>query len=438
MSILQEKSLLFNSKKKISIAAEDISSDAGLLLIADFLKVFNVGNVFERAFRPDDKRILKHKNFENLLQLVLQIIAGYRRDDDADELRNDPVFKEIIGTNSLASQPTISRFISGMTEKDFMQLKEIMKVFRIYAYSIKCPETIILDLDSTLLATYGKQEGEAFNFHYQKNGYHPLVCYDGKTGELIDIKLREGTDYSCTGVDEFITPIMADYFGRYPDTTLLLRGDSGFATPKLYKACESNATSYAIRLKRNKVLSKLAEDMREDLYDLMRKDAVSYQVAYGEFMYKAASWEYPRRVVCKLEKPSGVCTINETFVVTNMDLSPQAVIEFYCDRGQMENYIKESKNGFFFDSVSSSSMLANACRLMIHAIAYNLFIYFKRLVLPGQYKKMTISTIRLKLFKVGAKVVHSSRYTYFKLSASCAYKDIIYQTLKNIMILDTA
>ena len=121
-----------------------------------------------------------------------------------------------------------------------------------------------------------------------------------------------------------------------------------------------------------------------------------------------------------------------------MDLSPQAVIEFYCDRGQMENYIKESKNGFFFDSVSSSSMLANACRLMIHAIAYNLFIYFKRLVLPGQYKKMTISTIRLKLFKVGAKVVHSSRYTYFKLSASCAYKDIIYQTLDNIMILDTA
>ena len=253
-----EKSLLFNSKKKISIAAENISSDAGLLLIADFFKVFNVRNVFQKVYRPDDKRILTHKNFENLLQLVLQIIAGYRRDDDADELRNDPVFKEIIGTNSLASQPTISRFINGMTEKDFMQLKEIMKVFRIYAYSVKCPETIILDLDSTLLATYGRQEGEAFNFHYQKNGYHPLVCYDGKTGELIDIKLRE------------------------------------------------------------------------DLYDLMRKDAISYQVAYGEFLYKAASWEYPRRVVCKLEKPSGVCTINETFVVTNMDLPPQAVIECKC------------------------------------------------------------------------------------------------------------
>ena len=73
------------------------------------------------------------------------------------------------------------------------------------------PQAVILDLDSTLLDAYGKQEGSAFNFHYQSNGYHPLVCYDGLTGDLIKIKLCDGTQYSCTGVVDFLQPILDEY-----------------------------------------------------------------------------------------------------------------------------------------------------------------------------------------------------------------------------------
>ena len=74
------------------------------------------------------------------------------------------------------------------------------------------PEAVILDLDSTLLDAYGKQEGRAFNFHYQSNGYHPLlVCYDGITGDLIKIQLRDGTRYSCTGVVDFLQPVLDEY-----------------------------------------------------------------------------------------------------------------------------------------------------------------------------------------------------------------------------------
>ena len=89
--------------------------------------------------------------------------------------------------------------------------------------------TFSLQSDSTLLAAYGKQEGRAFNFHYQSNGYHPLVCYDGITGDLIKIQLRDGAAYSCTGVTDFLQPILDKYLNDYPTIHLLLRGDSGFA-----------------------------------------------------------------------------------------------------------------------------------------------------------------------------------------------------------------
>ena len=113
------------------------------------------------------------------------------------------------------------------------------------------PQAVILDLDSTLLDAYGRQEGRAFNFHYQSNGYHPLVCYDGMTGDLIKIQLRDGTQYSCTGVVDFLQPVQDEYLHDYPEIPILLRGDSGFSTPDLYNQCEENGTSYVIWLKEN-------------------------------------------------------------------------------------------------------------------------------------------------------------------------------------------
>ena len=78
---------------------------------------------------------------------------------------------------------------------------------------------------------------------------HPLVCYDGMTGDLIKIQLRDGTQYSCTGVADFLQPVLGEYLHDYPEIPILLRGDSGFSTLDLYKQCEENGTSYVIRLK---------------------------------------------------------------------------------------------------------------------------------------------------------------------------------------------
>ncbi|SHK29655.1 Transposase DDE domain group 1 [Hathewaya proteolytica DSM 3090] len=433
MDILNTKSLESNSKIKINFAGGDLTSDAGLLLIKEFINKLGFVKLLKSEFKTKDNASFRyHKDAENLLQMIYQIIMAYFQDDCADELTTEPVFTAILEKNTLASQPTLSRFFNRMDESTLNQFHELMTKFREIVYTVKTPELMLLDLDSTLLNTYGHQEGEDFNFHYQSHGYHPLVCYDGITGDLLKIQLRDGTDYSSTGVVEFLQPLLMEFQNNYPDIPLLLRGDSGFTKPELYEQCEVNGVSYVIRLKENKLLRKLADHIDERLTDATKNDMCSYAVQYGEFMYQSGSWKYPRRVVCKVEKPYGQFIHMYTFIVTNMESSPAQLIKFYCKRGTMENFIKESKNGFDFAAVSSSSKIVNANRVQVHALAYNIFNWFKRLVLPISIRRQLVDTIRLKLLKIAAKVVHSARYITFKLCSSCPYKTEFYETLNNI------
>ena len=351
MSIVNTLSLESNRQIKINFDGGDLSSDAGLLLIKEFVRKLGIDNLLGKVFKTNDSALFRyHTDQKNLLQMIYMIIAGYFEDDTSDELTNDPVFKSVLEKDTLASQPTVSRFFNRMDEDTLNQLLMIGRILRKRVYRIQMPQAVILDLDSTLLDAYGKQEGRAFNFHYQSNGYHPLVCYDGMTGDLVKIQLRDGTEYSSTGVVDFLQPILDEYLNDYPAIRILLRGDSGFATPDLYKQCEENGTSYVIRLKENGILRKKASYLVDELDGITKNNKVDYAVAYGEFMYRASSWPYERRVVCKVEKPENQMVYMYTFVVTNMDSSPEYLIKFYCKRGLMENFIKESKSGFDFAS----------------------------------------------------------------------------------------
>lgn len=433
MAIVTGTALESNKNFRVNFDGGNLSSDGGLLLLKEFYHKLGVKALLKKHFHTTDSASFRiHKDHENLLQMLYQITGAYFQDDHADSLRNDPVLNAVIGKNALASQPTLSRFHNRMDAQSLEQLEEIQRIFRGRVYSVEKPEHILFDLDSTLLAAYGTQEGEAFNYHYQAHGYHPLLCFDGLTGDLLKVELRPGTQYCSKGAATFMLPLLEEYQRDYPKTALFARGDSGFATDELYSLFETNGTSYVIRLKENPVLRRLAEALDSELYDLTREDAVSYAVVYGEFLYKAGSWDYPRRVVCKIEKPYGQMLHMHTFVVTNMDSSPEDLIRFYCKRGQMENFIKECKSGFDMSYVSSSSMIVNANRVQIHALAYNLFNWFRRLTLPESMRKDRIDTVRFKLLKLAARIVKSARYVYFKLCSHCPYQTQFYETLSNI------
>ena len=433
MNSLKDTTLESNPYLKLNFEGGDLTSDAGLLLIKEFASKIGLTKLVYSLFKTNDTATFRfHIDPENLLQMIYQTIAAYFEDDCADELTVDPVFTSILEKEALASQPTISRFYNRMDDTTLKQFDLIEEKMRDIIYSIKSPEHMVFDLDSTLLNTYGNQEGEAFNYHYQAHGYHPLLCYDGITGDLLKAELRDGTQYCSRDADQFMIPLLKEYRRKYPSLPLYLRGDSGFASPDLYEACEDNDCKYAIRLKINKTLTSLAEDKADELRGAVKTNMVDYAVTYGEFEYQAGSWSHPRRVVFKIEKPANQMTFMYTFVVTTMESEPYQIIQFYCGRGKMENFIKEAKEGFDFSAVSSKSKVVNANRLQLHALAYNLFNWFRRIALAANMRKLRIDTVRLKLIKIAARVVHSARYVTFKLCSSCPYKREFYETLSNI------
>lgn len=434
MDILNTTSLESNSQIKINFDGGDLSSDAGLLLLKEFCYKIGAVKMINRLFKTNDSAWFRiHKDDANLMQVIYQIFAAYFEDDCADELTNEPVMTAILEKDSLASQPTLSRFFNRMDEDTLEQFNKILRELRKVIYSIKKPEFMLFDIDTSLLNAYGRQEGAAFNYHYQDKGYHPLFAFDGLTGDLLKAELRDGTQYCSKEADTFMKSLLEEYIKDFPDIPLYLRGDSGFASPDLYEVLEEKDCKYALRLKENKTLIKLAEEENQALYRATKYNQVDYAVVYGEFLYQAGSWSHPRRVVFKIEKPYGQMIHTYTFIVTTMEeLAPYQVIQLYCGRGKMENFIKEGKSGFDFSAVSSSSMIVNANRLQVHVLAYNLFNWFRRLALAASMKKLRVDTIRLKLLKVAARVVHSARYKYFKLCSSCPYKKEFYETLANI------
>lgn len=436
MNILNVMRLKSNPNIELNFDGGELSSDSGLFLFKEFMNQIGFIELLNNLFSTTDSAVRRiHTDVDNLLQAMYQIFAGYFEDDRADALKNEPVFTACLGKATLASQPTMSRFFNRLDERTEAQLNEILRELRKTTYSIEgYPNAIIFDLDTTLFNTYGRQEGSAWNYHYGDTGYHPQMCYNGLTGDLIRTHLRQGTQYCSKDVTSFMEPIFEEYTNVYKLTNMFVRGDSGYATPELYEQCEKYDAWYAIRLKVNPALNNLAKSLDEELYEKTREDTLSYACIYGEFMYQAGSWSKERRVVCKIEKPTDSMEHRYTFIVTNMNeaFDAEYVVKFYCKRGQMENFIKECKDDFDFASVSSSTMVVNNNRLLIHALVYNLFNVMRRLVFPEHLSKARMNTFRMNLVKIASKIAHHGRHVIYRLCSSCPYQDDFRTIMCNI------
>ena len=219
---------------------------------------------------------------------------------------------------------------------------------------------------------------------------------------------------------------------RWPNVAILLRGDSGFARENLMRWCEGNAVDYVFGLARNDVLLKKAQRVRGKAAMAMIETGQPVR-AYGDFHHitKSRTWARPRRVIAKVEHKPGHqqrCR----FLVTSLDrhqVPPRELYEdTYCPRGDMENRIKDCQLDLFANRMSAHAYKANQLRLLLAAFAYVLIDGIRRVAL----KKTTLAkavpnTIRLKLLKVGAKVINSVRRIKLSLPDACPYKDLFFK-----------
>ena len=159
---------------------------------------------------------------------------------------------------------------------------------------------------------------------------------------------------------------------------------------------------------------------------------------YHSFRYQAASWNIDRRVVTKIEWHAGELFPRVGFIVTNLRLKSSNVVKFYNKRGTAEQWIKEGKYALNWTRLSCHDFVDNQVRLQLFALAYNLGNFLRRLALPGKISRWSLTTLREKLVKIGAKVVKHSRYVIFQMAEVLVSKRLFEEILERIHQLKPA
>jgi hypothetical protein len=262
----------------------------------------------------------------------------------------------------------------------------------------------VLDLDGTDDPTHGEQEGSAYHGFYREHMYHPLLVFDGQTDQLICAVLRPGNCHGARFVVLVLRRLLKRLRAAWPQVTIEVRADSGFAVPRLYAWCEQQGVTYTIGLIPNRRLSVIAAPLlSQALAQSAAQGGAKVRLA-GEAAYQARTWPTPRRVVYKAEALAK--GPNTRFVVTTRTEPPLVVYDWYVDRGQPENYVKDLKNALEADRLSDHRFWANAFRLLLHAAAYWLLDTLRRWLLAaiGEAARVQLDTLRLRLLKIGARV----------------------------------
>jgi len=263
------------------------------------------------------------------------------------------------------------------------------------------PVHSVLDSDSTDDPTHGTQEGACYHGYDGQHMYHPLLVFDGTTGQLITALLRPGTAHASRGVISVLRVLIQEMRTHWPAVTIEIRAEGGCAVPALYTLCEREGIDYTIGLITNTRLESIAAPLLALAQERQATTGDKTRLC-ADTAYQAGSWDRERRVVYKAEAlDKGP---NTRFVVTSRRDDPLALYDWHVDRGQAENYIKDLKRSCIADRLSDHRFWANQFRLLLHAAAYWLLDTVRRRLCARGHPPLQLETLRLRLLKVGARV----------------------------------
>ncbi len=425
-----------------------LSTDAGLLPIRQFDESVGLTGQFANALL--DRRCgpaLKHSYREMTRSRGYGILAGYEDQNDHDALRGDAVFKLIAGRSpeddNLASQPTLSRFENAIGPRSLFCLQDVF-LDQFVASFDEPPACLTFDIDTFDDPAHGEQQLTFFHGFYGQYQYQPRVITCAENDQVVMVALLFGTASAALAIGDDLKYLAGRLRAVWPDLRILIRADSGFATPLFYEACESLELEYTVGLKMNPVLKQNSDNLQEEAVRRFEETGQSQRL-FQACWYRAASWPAPRWVVQKVE--ANAQGTNRRAVLTNRPgatVLPRAAYDAYADRGESENRNEELKRGFGADRLSDHRFMANYFRLYLHCLAGNLLTRLRNVVadpppseeakespieaelpieaLPGSNRKRWFNrrrqhdplgeghpaTWRMRLIKVAAEIVVST------------------------------
>jgi len=427
--------LSFNGRLKVGFQGSRVTSDGGLLLVRELDERLGFGELIERHLTDGRAKNTQLPLTDLVRQSVYSRLAGYEDVNDAERLSQDPAFR-LIGSEKVLERGAAltSRLQSFQTElltqrENLAGLARISRDLIAKAEVIDAAHRVVLDMDSTEVPVYGRQEQSAYNGHFESTCYHPLLLFN-RAGDCLAAKLRPGNVHSAEGWEELLLPEIErqQRLGK----VVVFRADAAFAKPELYEALEQRQVKYVIRLPANDNLERKVAQM------LIRPvGRPSYQpvVRYKSFLYQAARWTRARRVVAKVEFHFGELFPRVGFIVTNFRTSSRAVVRFYNKRGMAEQWIKEGKQAVAMTRLSCHRFRANEVRLWLSVIAYNLGNLWRRLALPKEIGKWSLTSLQQRLVKTGGRLIKHARYYWLLLAESQLTRRLFGGMLSRIVTL---
>jgi hypothetical protein len=462
----KSEAMLFQTKSKRDLIAHfnggNICSDGGGLLLQQTERITGIIKNFAGCFTDHrDADLIEHTVEELVAQRIYALALGYEDLNDHDELRYDPLLAVLVGKKDPAGKDRLrerdkGKALAGKSTLNRLELTPVgarknsrYKKITVNRHAVddfftdvfldsyhNAPSEIILDLDATDDPLYGQQSGRFFHGYYKNYCYLPLYIFCGE--HLLCARLRPSDIDASAGSVKELDRIISRIRMRWPDTRIIIRGDSGFCREHIMRWCELNNVDYILGLAKNERLKReIATELEQagTIFQQMHQPARVFK----DFQYRTLkSWSCSRRVVGKAEYLNK--GENPRFVVTSLStekVDAQTLYErCYCGRGEMENRIKEQQLWLFADRTSCATMRANQLRLWFSSVAYTLMQALRRLGLKGtKLARAQCGTIRLKLLKIGAQVRVTVRKVWVWFSESYPYQQLFRQVYANLVLL---
>jgi hypothetical protein len=431
MTDCNRQPLFFSNQKNKKIQADfnggSLTSDAGALLLREVDKHLGLVDAINNCIPdPRNEFFIVHQQRTMLAQRIFAIALGYEDLNDHQSLRDDPLLQIITERGvtkdalPLASPPTLCRLENRVDRKGLADIAEVLVETFIASFKNQ-PEQLILDFDATDDIVHGNQEKRFFHGYYDNYCFLPLYVFC--ESQLLVAYLRPADIDGAMHSRAILKLLVKRIRRQWPNVKIIFRGDSGFCRWRLMRWCDRNDVGYIIGLARNPVLERSSQQWMERSQRQFELTGDKQRI-FGDLEYAAGTWDRDRRVIVKAEYlQQGP---NTRFVVTNLHGDPQELYdELYCKRGQMENRIKEQQLGLFADRTSCHDFVANQFRVLLSAAAYILMDALRRQALGDtEMANAQVDTIRLRLFKIGARITCSVRRIVLHLSGGYPLKEL--------------
>lgn len=438
MTECNRQPLLFSSLGSKKMVAEfdggDLTSDGGLPLLREVDRKIGLLDALNGAIHdPRRPWLTEHDQRTILAQRIFALAAGYEDLNDHQTLRKDTLLASLTDRelkpgqkegDPLSSPSTLCRLENRVTREDLVKISKVLVEIFIASHS-NPPEELVVDFDATDDAVHGNQEGRFFHGYYDHYCFLPLYVTCGQ--QLLAAYLRPSNIDGAKHSWAILKLLVTRFRQVWPNVKIIFRADSGFCRWRMLRWCDRHGVDYIVGLAKNSVLKQLARRSMVTARWEHRRTGLKQRL-FEEVSYAAGTWDRPRRVIAKAEHSQQ--GPNPRFIVTSLTGDAQGLYDqLYCQRGDAENRIKEQQLGLFADRTSCHDFLANQFRVLLSGAAYVLVETLRRVGLAGtELASAQAGTIRLKLLKIGGRVVRSVRRIALHLASGFPLQTL-YQTV---------